>query len=76
MLTLRPIKIGPPVYVHLAYQSIGCIREESDLPPPERRRFWSLRKIPDARLAGVPPIPRRSDIGQARPESESRFRAL
>jgi hypothetical protein len=61
MLTLRPIKIGPPVYAHLAdYEvmedgrSIGSIKQEREEEPrnPERAWSWSLT-IVGARLAGI-----------------------
>jgi hypothetical protein len=58
MLTLRPSKIGPPVYAHLADydvledgQSIGRIMEQRE-PVPGREWFWSLT-ITGAHQAGV-----------------------
>jgi hypothetical protein len=58
MLTLRPSKIGPPVYAHLADydvledgQSIGRIMEQRE-PVPGREWFWSLT-ITGAHGAGV-----------------------
>lgn len=60
MLTLRPSKIGPPVYAHLADydvmedgKSIGRIMAQRE-PVPGREWFWSLT-ITGAHRGGVVP---------------------
>jgi hypothetical protein len=44
MLTLRPLKLGPPAYAHLAdYEIIiGRIMEQRE-PMPDREWFWALK---------------------------------
>jgi hypothetical protein len=53
MLTLRPLKLGPPAYAHLAdYEIIiGRIMEQRE-PMPDREWFWALQ-ITGAHRAGV-----------------------